>query len=101
MSYMQEANAIAARLRPGRMPSYSGPHKRTTASPRALEVLAYMRSFFAENDQLPPVAQIARAFGWVGDNAAHHHVVQLLAFGYLERNAVGRFRFARTKGMTQ
>lgn len=95
MSYMQEANAIAARLRGARMASYSGPRKRTTPSPRALAVLAFMRRFFAENDQLPPLSAIAAEFGWASDQSAMEHVAALARFGYLQRNAAGRWRFAR------
>lgn len=94
---MQEANAIAARLRAGRRPSYSGPHKRTTASPVALDVLAYLRRFFAENDQIPPLSAIAAEFGWASEQSAHGHMTTLMRFGYLERNAVGRWRFARAQ----
>lgn len=98
MSYMQEANAIAARLRSSsapHRPSRSGCHARTTASPVALDVLAFMRRFFAENDQLPPLSAISKAFGWASDQTGHGHVNTLLRFGHLERNAVGRWRFAR------
>lgn len=95
MSYMQEANAIAAQLRHGRMPSYSGPRKRTTPSPRSLAVLAYMQAFYAENDQLPPMSAIAAAFGWGTDFAANAHVLTLARFGLVEKNAVGKWRFVR------
>lgn len=110
MNYMHEANAIAARLRGtkpagalprGRMPSRSGPHRRATASPRSLEVLAYMQGFFSEHDQLPPIAFIARAFGWGALGAAHYHVLQLAQHGHIERNATGKWRFARAPRATE
>ena len=96
MGYMHEANAIAAHLRSGeRMPSRTGPRKAVAASAISLEVLAFMRQFFADNDQLPPMAVIARAFGWVSDAAAQHHMELLARFGHIEKNAVGKWRFAR------
>lgn len=104
MGYMQEANEIAARLRgtsaPHR-PSRSGCHARTDASPVALEVLAFLRRFFAENDQLPPLSAIAAEFGWKSEQSAHCHITTLLRFGHLERNAVGRWRFARGPRVAQ
>ena len=96
MGYMHEANAIAARLRSGeRMPSRTGPRKAVAASVISLEVLAFMRQFFADNDQLPPMAVIARAFGWVSVQSAHEHLHKLARFGHIEKNAVGKWRFAR------
>lgn len=96
MGYMHEANAIAARLRSGeRMPSRTGPRKAVAPSLISLEVLAFMRQFFAENDQLPPMAVTAQAFGWVSDDAVRHHMVSLARFGHIEKNAVGKWRFAR------
>ena len=98
---MHEANAIAARLRGQRVPSLSGPRKRTSASPVALEVLAYLRRFFAENDQIPPLSAISAEFGWASEQSAHCHMTTLLRFGHLERNAVGRWRFARAPRATE
>lgn len=98
MNWAHEANAIAAQLRGNsapRRPSRSGPHARTTAAPGALEVLAFARRFFAENDQIPPLSAISKEFGWASDVTAHHHMHALVRFGHLERNAVGRWRFAR------
>ncbi|MGP1692074.1 MAG: hypothetical protein ACTS6O_06170, partial [Giesbergeria sp.] len=70
MNYMHEANAIAASLRgssaPHR-PSRSGRRARTSASPVALEVLAFLRRFFEENDQLPPLSAISKEFGFASD----------------------------------
>ena len=58
-------------------------------------VLGFMRQFFADNDQLPPMHSIATRFGWVSQNAAHEVCVQLVRKGYIERNAVGKYRFVR------
>jgi len=60
------------------------------------EVLAFMRGFFAENDQLPPSRAIRERFGWVSDNAAADFVAALARKGHIERNAVGRYRFTRS-----
>ena len=98
MSYMAEANEIAARLR-GRAkpPARAKPtgRKATEPTPRNLDVLAFMRAFFAENDQLPPVATVCEQFGWVSLQAAQCHVDALAHHGLIERNAVGKWRFAR------
>lgn len=96
-SYMREANAIAAALR-GRAIAAKPARRRGPAvgpSEINLQVLAYMREFFGHNDQLPPVAHIARHFGWAGVATAQHHIGALLRFGLVERNAVGKLRFAR------
>lgn len=92
MSYILEANAIAARLRGGR-PVRA---QRAALAPTAknLEVLAYMREFYLENDQLPPVSRIASHFGMNGAGA-DWHIQMLLRFGEVERNSVGKLRFAR------
>jgi SOS-response transcriptional repressor LexA len=58
-------------------------------------VLGFMRQFFADNDQLPPMHAIAKQFGWASANAAHEVCVQLVRKGYIERNAVGKYRFVR------
>jgi SOS-response transcriptional repressor LexA len=56
-------------------------------------VLRFMLAFYDANDQLPPLSAIAEHFGWESWNAAQTHVVQLAMRGYLERNAVGKWRF--------
>jgi hypothetical protein len=58
-------------------------------------VLGFMREFFAENDQLPPARAICGRFNWGNPNNAVHHQRALLKKGYLEVNAVGKYRFAR------
>ena len=96
MTYMTEANAIAAQLQGKTPPSArrGGTPVRSTPSKYQLKVLAYMREFFAENDQLPPYSAIAEQFG-IGLTGAEWHVKALIRFGRLERNAVGKLRFAR------
>ncbi len=115
----QAANRIAAQLRglpsPKRQANVKvkvalGPKKR---KPRALatgvpgkgvylklvkqalmaEVLAYCREFFAENDQLPPQACIAERFK-VTEQTGFDYLHRLAKDGHLERNAVGKWRFA-------
>jgi DNA-binding transcriptional regulator YhcF (GntR family) len=56
-----------------------------------------MRQFFGDNDQLPPMHAIAKQFGWVSANAAHEICEQLVRKGYIEKNAVGKYRFVRNK----
>ena len=92
MSYMREANAIAARLRGRPVRQARGPVSAPTA--KNLEVLAYMREFFLANDQLPPVSRIAKYFG-IKLAGADWHIQMLLRFGEVERNSVGKLRFAR------
>lgn len=104
-NYMTEANAIACALRsqpgPVRTPARRGRGPAKGPSARNLEVLAFMQAFFAENDQLPPVAAIARSFGWVGVHAAYCHVEALRRFGFVESNAVGKLRFVRPANANQ
>lgn len=66
-------------------------------SSRNLQVLAFMRSFFEENDQLPPSHVIAAYFGFKSANAANLHAARLVQHGLLERNAVGKLRFVRPR----
>ena len=89
---MAEANAIAAQLRGKAKPTG---RKATGPTPRNQDVLAFMREFFVENDQLPPVERIAKHFGWASMQSAHCHLEALQKHGLIERNAVGKFRFAR------
>ncbi|MDH4417678.1 MAG: hypothetical protein QE485_10670 [Acidovorax sp.] len=89
---MTEANAIAAQLR-GQTTARRGKAKGPSA--KSLDVLQFCREFFAENDQLPPIACVNAHFGWSSSNAAQHHMDMLVRHGRLERNAVGKLRFAR------
>ena len=92
MSYMQEANAIAAELR-GKEPQRK--RKGTGPSEKSMAVLEFCREFLGENDQLPPVTRINEHFGWQSLNAGQYHMEVLVKYGFLERNAVGKLRFAR------
>ncbi len=106
-NYMEEANRIAAQLRQQADPTSKAARRvaktatasrcRLPVSPtkRQMEVLEYMRVFFAANDQLPPVAQIAKHFGWSSPSAATEPINALMRHGLIERNAVGKLRFAR------
>ncbi|MFG0602466.1 hypothetical protein ACF8PL_18980 [Delftia sp. WSY_4] len=64
-------------------------------SERSLQVLAFMREFFAANDQLPPAEFIAKHFGWASANAACTHLNALRRHGLVETNACGKLRFVR------
>ncbi|MCY1240233.1 hypothetical protein D9M72_530700 [compost metagenome] len=57
------------------------------------EVLTYCREFFAENDQLPPQACTAKRFK-VTEQTAQEYMHRLAKDGHIERNAVGKWRFA-------
>lgn len=97
--FLREANAIADQLRGrGAAPAVRRRGAAKGPSARNLEVLAFMRDFFSANDQLPPVTAICAHFGWAG-NAAHTHLVALARFGLIEKNTVGRWRFARRPGV--
>ena len=69
-----------------------------TIPARQLEVLTFMKTFFKNNDQTPPMASIAKHFGCRSRNAAQYHIDWLLRHGYLERNSLGNLKFSR--GMT-
>lgn len=64
-------------------------------SERSLQVLAFMREFLAENDQLPPACAIAKHFGWASANAAQEHINSLRGHGLVETNACRKLRFVR------
>ena len=64
-------------------------------SERSLQVLAFMREFFATNDQLPPAEVIAKHFGWASVNSACTHLSALRRHGLVEPNACGKLRFVR------
>ena len=98
-NFMAEANAIADAIRsgkPARRPFRRQPA--TEATPTQLLVLAYMREFFEKEDQLPPVATVAKHFGWASANGAQFHIDGLVRHGLLEHNACGKYRFARPAG---
>ena len=68
----------------------------TSLTTKQSEVLAFMREFFAENDQLPPASALRTRFGWSSENAAAAYLIALAKKGYIEHNAVGRYRFTRS-----
>lgn len=57
------------------------------------QVLSYCQEFFAENDQLPTQACIAQRFK-VTEQTGHEYMHRLAKEGHIERNAVGKWRFA-------
>ena len=57
-------------------------------------VLDYVRIFAVMNDQLPPHATIADAFGWSSPNAATDHLKALERTGHLARNELGNLMLA-------
>lgn len=77
----------------------SGEYLRVKARVRTAEVLAFCHQFFAENDQLPPQSAISKHFGFV-EQVAQKYMQYLADAGHLERNAVGKWRFARQKEAT-
>lgn len=68
----------------------------TELTAKQSDVLAFMRGFFAENDHLPGGPDIARHFGFRSPNAGAEYISALERKGYVERNAVGRYRFTRS-----
>lgn len=61
------------------------------------QVLNFMKSFFDQNDQIPPMHAIRDHFGWKSNNAAQEHCDALETHGRIEKNAVGKFRFVRER----
>lgn len=47
-------------------------------------VLAYLRTYHAENDCLPSIRQIAKHFGWSSQTNAMGHLRHLVKKGHLE-----------------
>lgn len=74
-----------------------GGYLRAALQARIVEVLAYCHEFFEENDQLPPQSCVAERFGVV-EQVAQKYMRALGAAGHLERNAVGKWRFANREG---
>lgn len=64
-------------------------------SPRQAEAFNHIVTFFAENDQLPPLALLSKCMGTCS-NAAHELCTVLEKKGWLERNAVGKYRFTQS-----
>lgn len=71
----------------------------TDLTARQREVLAYMRAFLADNDQMPPLQLIADHFGYRAAAGAQFQVLALKRKGYLEANATGKVRFVRARVM--
>lgn len=107
----QDANRIAARLRGETYvkPKAINPMKRQllpkppivplrrnrAITEQQQRVLDFMRRFLAENDQMPSYCVIAKEFGWKSQASGQGAVMALAQKGYLERNAVGGWRFPR------
>lgn len=60
-------------------------------------VLTYMREFFAENDQLPPMEYLKRRFKWNSNRKVLVYYEALSAKGLIEKNITGKYRFTRTQ----
>ncbi len=58
-------------------------------------VLYYCRTFFEENDQLPPYRLIKECFGWKSVNAVKDVMRILEKKGYVEKNEANRYKFKR------
>lgn len=61
---------------------------------KELGVLAFMRDFARTNDMLPPCQVIAARFGCASSTATYAQR-RLEAKGWIEKNAVGKYRFSR------
>jgi SOS-response transcriptional repressor LexA len=62
-----------------------------------MQVLNFMHLYFHENDQLPPPDALQEYFGWKSPNAVTCAREALERKGWIERNAAGKYRFARNK----
>ena len=67
---------------------------------RQLAVYVFMRDYHRENDQLPSSRAIAHHIGAASNKTAFCIQVQLEAKGWIERNAAGKYRFARVREAT-
>ena len=61
---------------------------------RQKEYIEFMKIFFNENDQLPPIQVLAKGMG-VTNNAASDALTRLIRAGEIQRNSVGKWMFAR------
>ncbi len=59
---------------------------------RQKEVLAFMWAYFKENDTLPSTAEICRHFA-ITNQAVQDFRAALAKKGYIEKNAVSKYRF--------
>ena len=64
---------------------------------RQMEVLNFMHLYFMENDQLPGTEAIMDRFGFTSDNAVSDYRKVLVAKGWIEKNAAGKYRFVRVR----
>lgn len=71
-----------------------GGYLRAAMEAKVSEVLAFCHQFYEANDQLPPQASVAEHFG-VCEQVAQKYMRNVAEAGHLERNAVGKWRFAR------
>lgn len=62
-------------------------------SPVQAATLDYAWEFYQQNDQLPPLHVICENFGWASRQAAVDVMKALEKKGYVERNAVKKYRF--------
>ena len=60
---------------------------------RQQQVVDFMWGFYRENDMLPGMNDICRHFSWASSNAALTHVREIEKRGYIELNAVEKYRF--------
>lgn len=65
------------------------------------DVLAYLREFFEENDQIPPLWCIQKHFGWKSRTTAVPYLKALVRLKLLERNDCGNLMFTRSKKGSQ
>jgi len=64
---------------------------------KQMAVLNFMHLYFRENDQLPSVNAMRCYFGWSSENSGTCFQSALEQKGWIERNAAGKYRFARPK----
>lgn len=62
-------------------------------------LVAFMRTFLAENDAMPTISTIAAHFGWASSNAAFECLAALKKKGVIERNEQGGWRFVRASSI--
>jgi hypothetical protein len=56
-------------------------------------LLLFCAEFYAANDQLPPYHAMSERFGWASDNSGLEAMLALRWKGYVERNALGKWKF--------
>ena len=63
-------------------------------TPLQIEIFDYLKAFFEENDQLPPIRLISEFFGKY-PNQIDQTMRSFARKGLIEKNAAGKYRFAR------